>query len=56
MSKRKHHYVPRLYLQAFRSAPKQLHIYNLARGLAVSNASLKLTLRDWNEKSVESPV
>lgn len=41
MSKRKHHYVPRFYLEVFRSAPRRIHIYNLPRHQAIPNASLR---------------
>ena len=41
MSKRRHHFVPRLYLKAFGSSEKQIHIFNLARELAIQNASLR---------------
>ena len=39
--KHKHHFVPRFYLQAFRSAPRRIHLYNLKCALPVANASLR---------------
>ncbi len=41
MSKDRHHYVPRLYLRAFGSTPRQIHLYNLARRQAIANVSLR---------------
>ena len=41
MPKRKHHFVPKLYLKAFRSAPKRIHIYNLVHDKAIRDASLR---------------
>jgi len=41
MSKRKHHYVPRFYLHAFQSAPRQIHLYNIARKKYILNVSLR---------------
>lgn len=41
MSKRKHHFVPRFYLHAFKSAPKRINVYNLAQELAIRDASLR---------------
>jgi hypothetical protein len=41
--KRKHHFVSRFYLKAFASddGGRQLHVYNLKRGLPIQSASLK---------------
>jgi hypothetical protein len=41
MSNRKHHFVPRFYLQSFRSVPKRINIYNLTQGLEIKDASLR---------------
>lgn len=41
MTKSKHHFVPQLYLRAFQSAPKRIHLYNLNKSVAVENASLR---------------
>jgi hypothetical protein len=38
---KRHHYVPRFYLKAFASAPRQIHVFNLDRELAIENASLR---------------
>jgi hypothetical protein len=41
--KRKHHFVSRFYLKAFASdkGERQIHVYNLKRGLAIEGASLR---------------
>jgi Protein of unknown function (DUF4238) len=36
-----HHYVPHFYLNAFSSAPRRIHVFNLPRRLAVPDASLR---------------
>jgi hypothetical protein len=41
MSKRKHHFVPRFYLNAFSSAPRRIHVYNLDRESAIEDVSLR---------------
>ncbi len=41
MAKNNHHFVPRLYLKAFQSAEKRIHLYNLKKGLYVEHASLR---------------
>lgn len=41
VSKRRHHFVPKLYLRHFRSAPRRINVYNLARDKAISGASLR---------------
>jgi hypothetical protein len=41
VSKRRHHFVPKLYLKAFRSAPKMIHIHNLAHHKTIRAASLR---------------
>jgi hypothetical protein len=41
MTRRKHHFVPRFYLGAFRSAPRRIHLCNLRSGIVVKDASLK---------------
>jgi hypothetical protein len=41
MAKRKHHFVPKLYLRAFQSAPRRIHLFNLNTSLTVKNASLR---------------
>lgn len=41
MAKGKHHFVPQLYLRAFQSKPKRIHLYNLNRSMAVEDASLR---------------
>jgi hypothetical protein len=41
MTKSKHHFVPKLYLRAFQSAPKRIHLYNLNTSVAIENASLR---------------
>lgn len=38
---RKHHFVPRFYLKAFASAPRQIHVFNLKRVRAIPNVSLR---------------
>ena len=40
-SKIKHHFVSRFYMKNFRSAPKRIHLLNLASGSAHLHASLK---------------
>ena len=37
----RHHFVPRFYLSAFQSAPKQIGLLNLSRGQVVLGASLR---------------
>jgi hypothetical protein len=39
--KRRHHFVPKFYLRAFASAPRRIHVFNLSRGLAIENASIR---------------
>ncbi len=39
--KRRHHYVPQFYLRAFASAPRRINVFNLERGRAIMNASLR---------------
>ena len=39
--KRKHHFVPKFYLEAFRSEKRRINLYNLGRSLSVRNASLR---------------
>jgi hypothetical protein len=41
MGKNNHHFVPKLYLKAFQSAEKRIHLYNLKKALGVKNASLR---------------
>jgi len=41
MSKNKHHFVSKFYLNAFKSAEKQIHLFNLKRLLAIKNASIR---------------
>ena len=41
MGRKKHHFVPKLYLEAFQCASRRIHLYNLNRSLGVRNASLK---------------
>ncbi len=41
MTKRKHHFVPKLYLRAFQSDERRIHLYNIKRSLQVENASLR---------------
>ena len=41
MVKRKHHFVPKFYLEAFRSEVRRIHLYNLKRLLPVQSASLR---------------
>ena len=41
MGKNRHHFVPKLYLRLFQSAPKQIHLYNLKRSLGIENTSLR---------------
>lgn len=38
---KRHHYVPRFYLNRFASAPRRIHIFNLERRLTVQDASLR---------------
>ena len=41
MPKLKHHFVPRMYLKLFASAPKRIHLYNLDRDVAIRDVSLR---------------
>lgn len=41
MVKRKQHYVPRFYLDLFKSAPERIHLYNLERELKRCNIGIK---------------
>lgn len=41
MIKRKHHFVPKFYLEAFRSDVRRIHLYNLKRSLPVQSAGLR---------------
>src|SRR4051794_25234866 len=41
MPKNNHHFVPKLYLKAFQSAEKRLHLYNLNKSLPIKDASLR---------------
>ena len=41
VAKRKHHFVPKLYLKAFESEPRRIQLYNLIASRYVENASLR---------------
>jgi len=41
MAKNNHHFVPKLYLKAFQSAEKRIHLYNLNKSLVIKDASLR---------------
>jgi len=40
-TKREQHYVPQLYLRAFASSPRRIHLYNLRRNVVIQNASIQ---------------